>query len=75
MPRIRCHYSDCVLIIDNYCTAVAVEVDPNNGCATYSTEDSVVKAEDEQDEDEFEELEEWEDDDIEEDDDKNDDEY
>ena len=56
MPRIRCHYLDCVFLDEGYCSAAAVEVDPDTGCATYSpTEDAEV--EDEWDD---EELEEWE---------------
>ena len=36
MPRIRCHYVDCVFLDDGYCSAAAVEVDPDMGCMTYS---------------------------------------
>ena len=36
MPRIRCHYTDCVFVDDGYCGAAAVELDPDTGCATYS---------------------------------------
>jgi len=58
MPRIRCHYSDCVFNDDGYCSAAAVELDPDTGCATYTpNEDSS-----EEDWDEEEELEEWEED-------------
>jgi hypothetical protein len=65
MPRIRCHYLDCIFLDEGYCSAAAVEIDPDTGCATYSpSEDAVV------DEDwEEEELEEWEDDSAEEEDD------
>ena len=35
MPRIRCHYTDCVFVDDGYCGAAAVELDPDTGCATY----------------------------------------
>ncbi len=57
MPRIRCHYVDCVFIDDGYCSAAAIEVDPDVGCMTYSRADDV----EEQDEweDEEEELDEW----------------
>jgi hypothetical protein len=66
MPRIRCHYLDCAFLDDNYCSAAAVEIDPDAGCMTYSplTESP---AEDEWDEEE--ELEEWEELDEEEDED------
>ena len=65
MPRIRCHYVDCVFLDDSYCSAAAVEIDPETGCATYSpNEESAVPGE------EWDaELEEWEEEDSEDDDD------
>jgi hypothetical protein len=36
MPRIRCHYDDCVFLDEGYCAAAAVELDPEEGCLTYS---------------------------------------
>jgi hypothetical protein len=57
MPRIRCHYVDCVFIDDGYCSAAAIEVDPDVGCMTYSRAND-VEAQDEW-EDEEEELDEW----------------
>jgi hypothetical protein len=71
MPRIRCHYTDCVFLDDGYCGAAAVELDPDTGCATYSpNEESAANSEDweeeaeewdeEEGEDEEDEL--WEDD-------------
>jgi hypothetical protein len=65
MPRIRCHYSDCVFLDEGYCGAAAVELDPDTGCQTYTQADDAA-VEDEWDEEE--EMEEWEDDDEEEDD-------
>lgn len=59
MPRIRCHYTDCVFLDEGYCSAAAVEIDPDTGCATYSPTDGAV-SEDAWEEEE--ELEEWEDD-------------
>ena len=64
MARIRCHYSDCVFLDDGYCTAAAIELDPDTGCATYSPTEEAAK----EDWDEDQDLEEWEDDDTEEDD-------
>ena len=67
MPRIRCHYTDCVFIDEGYCSAAAVEIDPDTGCATYSpTEGSGT----EEGWEEEEELEEWEDAESEEEDDE-----
>lgn len=54
MPRIRCHHLDCVFIENGYCSAAAVEIDPDTGCATYSP------SEDDLDEDWDDELEGWE---------------
>jgi hypothetical protein len=65
MPRIRCHYMDCIFLDEGYCSAAAVEIDPDTGCATYSpSEDAAVE-----DEWEEEELEDWEDDSGDEEDD------
>lgn len=58
MPRIRCRYLDCAFLDEGYCSAAMVEVDPDNGCLTYSpSADST--AEDTWEEPE--EMEEWED--------------
>jgi len=63
MPRIRCHYVDCVFLDDGYCSAAAVEFDPDMGCMTYSR-----AADTEVDEEwEEEELDVWEDTDVDED--------
>lgn len=64
MPRIRCHYNDCVFVDEGYCSAAAVEIDPDTGCATYSASDS-VSSEDGWEEEE--DVEEWEEDAEEED--------
>jgi ribosomal protein L12E/L44/L45/RPP1/RPP2 len=65
MPRIRCHYTDCVFVDEGYCGAAAVELDPDTGCATYSpTEDAAAN-----DEEWEEESEEWEEEEGEEEDD------
>lgn len=57
MPRIRCHYIDCVFLDDGYCGAAAVEFDPDVGCMTYSRADD---AETEKDwDEEEEELDDW----------------
>ena len=65
MPRIKCHYADCVFLDDGYCSAAAVEFDPDSGCNTYSPSEGAAIADELDDE---EDLEEWEDDDTEEDD-------
>jgi len=61
MARIRCHYADCVFLDDGYCSAAAIELDPDTGCATYSpTEAAKGEWDEEAGPDE------WEDDDAEE---------
>ena len=68
MPRIRCHYIDCVFLDDGYCGAAAIEVDPDVGCMTYSRAgDLDVEGEEWEEE---EDLEEWEDADVDEEDDE-----
>lgn len=57
MPRIKCHYLDCAFLDEGYCSAAAVELDPNSGCTTYSP-NAESASEDEWDEEE--EMEEWE---------------
>ncbi|MBP7694727.1 MAG: hypothetical protein KA764_22585 [Anaerolineales bacterium] len=64
MPKIKCHYDDCVFIEEGHCGAAAVELEPEGGCLTYrrDTETEAAAPEDAWDEDEFEdELEEEED--------------
>jgi len=56
---------DCVFLDEGYCSAAAVEIDPDTGCATYSPSGD-AKAEEEWDD---EESEEWEDEEADEDDD------
>ncbi len=65
MPRIRCHYMDCVFLDEGYCSAAAVEIDADTGCATYSpTDEAAAKA----NWDEEEELDEWDEEEEDEDD-------
>jgi hypothetical protein len=68
MPRIKCHYIDCVFVDEGYCSAAAVELDPDTGCATYSATDGIAKKDDD-DWDEEDETEEWDEDEGEEEDD------
>jgi hypothetical protein len=76
MPRIRCHYTDCVFIDDGYCGAAAVELDPDTGCQTYSRADDAEVDDDWNEEEE--ESEDWEESEDEEEEDEiwlDDDEY
>lgn len=57
MPRIRCHYLDCIFIDDGYCGAGSIEVDPDVGCMSYKPSGSVLDDDlDGADEDGWEEL-------------------
>lgn len=38
MPRIRCYYEDCVFLSKGLCIAPSIELDPEDGCLTYSEE-------------------------------------
>ncbi len=69
MPRIRCHYIDCVFLDEGYCGAAAIEVDPDVGCMTYSRANDLGTEEDWEEEEE-EELEDWDDLDADEDEDE-----
>ena len=57
MPRIHCHYLDCLFLDGKYCSAAAIELDPDTGCKTYQPNDEV----DLEDWDDQEEIDEWED--------------
>ncbi len=65
MPRIKCHYVDCVFLDEGFCSAAAVEFDPDTGCVTFSPADG-TKEDDDWDE---EEETEWEEEDLDEDED------
>jgi len=67
MPRIKCHYADCVFVDEGYCSAAAVELDPDTGCATYSPTDVIAVKADGFDDDE--ETEDWDEEDGDDEDD------
>lgn len=59
MPRIRCHYLDCLFLDEKYCSAAAVEINPDSGCLTYvSNEEADIGSwEDEEELDDWEDIE------------------
>jgi hypothetical protein len=57
MARIHCHYLDCLFLDGKYCSAAAIELDPDNGCKTYKPNEEVGLEDWETSED----LEEWDD--------------
>lgn len=69
MPRIKCHYADCVFLDEGYCSAAAVEIDPDAGCNTYSPSEEAAVEWEEEEESEWEDEEEEEEDDLWEEDD------
>jgi hypothetical protein len=58
---------DCVFLDEGYCSAAAIEVDPDSGCMTYSPSADAAAGDDWEEE---EELEEWDEVDSEEDEDE-----
>lgn len=68
MPRIRCHYNDCVFFDDNYCAAAAVEIDPETGCMTYNSNDDTDIEDDFEDEMDGMEEEDFDEEDLDDDD-------
>jgi len=66
MARITCYYIDCVFLDDNFCSAAAIELDPDTGCKTYSP---ALDGEADEDWDSEDELDEW--DELDEDDEEN----
>lgn len=64
MPRIHCHYLDCVFLDGKYCSAAAIELDPDLGCKTYQPDEEI----DIEDWDETEDIDDW--DEMEEDEDE-----
>lgn len=66
MPRIRCHYIDCVFLDDGYCGAAAIELDPDVGCMTFSRADDLEVGDEWEEEEE--ESDEWEEIDLDEED-------
>lgn len=53
MPRIHCLYDDCIFLEKGYCSAPSIELDPDDGCLTYSEDpgDLARKVRDDEDED------------------------
>ena len=57
MPRIHCHYLDCIFLDGKYCSAAAVEIDPDIGCKTYRPSGDMER----KDWDEADDIDEWDD--------------
>lgn len=64
MPRIRCHYVDCIYLEAGFCTADEIELDPDMGCLTYAQaeeeeEEELLEEEELEEELELDDEEEW----------------
>jgi len=78
MTKIRCLYEECVFLAKGYCSASSIELDPEDGCLTYTEESgefiaNVFIEEEEDDFDDFDDS--WEDEGFEEIDFDEDDEF
>ncbi len=56
MPKIRCHYLDCLFLDERYCSAAAIELNPDAGCLTFTPNEDADPGSWEDEE----ELEDWE---------------
>jgi len=63
MPRIHCFYDDCIFLEKGFCTALTIELDPDDGCLTYSEDSGDLNLEEFVEDDEGEEYDDdtWED--------------
>ena len=51
MPRILCSYEDCVFIVKGFCSSANIELEPEDGCLTYSEDPAdITRAEFDEDE-------------------------
>jgi len=63
MARIRCRYVGCAFLDNGICSATIVEIDPDEGCVTFSQPDDPFEDEDWDDIDDLDGYDEWDDDD------------
>ncbi len=63
MARIRCKYRGCTFLDDGICTATTVNLDPDEGCLTFTLLADPFDDDDEEWEDDLDGYEEWDDED------------
>lgn len=64
MARIRCKYIGCTFLDEGLCTATAIELDPDEGCITFTQIGDPFDDDDDWDNnDDLDGYEEWDDDD------------
>jgi hypothetical protein len=56
MPRIRCRYLDCVFLDDGFCSSSSVDIDPDEGCLTFTMVGDEVATEEWDEDEKIEEL-------------------
>lgn len=61
MPRVRCLYEECIFIAKGFCTAGSIEIDPEDGCLTYSEDLSELNSNTEYGDEEDDKEDTWED--------------
>lgn len=61
MPRIHCLYEDCIFLEKGYCTAPTIELDPDDGCLTYSEDPGYLNSKEFIDDEDLDYGETWED--------------
>ncbi|TAK10877.1 MAG: hypothetical protein EPO32_13810 [Anaerolineae bacterium] len=44
MPRIKCFYEDCIHLENGLCGAALIELDPDDGCLTFSDDPADLEA-------------------------------
>lgn len=67
MPRIRCHYSNCKYLDAGFCLSPKIEIDPYDGCLSFSEKGILVQEGVLEDDDLLEEI--WDDSDYDDDED------
>ena len=63
MARIRCKYIGCAFLEDGICSATTVELDPDEGCLTFSYLNDPFEDEDNWEDDDMNGYDEWDEDD------------
>ncbi len=66
MPKIRCLYVGCIYLEKGYCSAPLINIDPDEGCLTFTQLDDPFEANEDWEE-ELEGFEEWDEDDFDDD--------
>jgi hypothetical protein len=63
MARIRCKYIGCNFLDQGVCSATVIELDPDEGCLTFTQVGDPFEDDDDWDDDDLDGYEEWDDED------------